>query len=127
MITLTITDTQDSMTFNAFQLQSPVVADPAIIETDVQTLDGNISTYFTAIKKQYEFKPVFMDADSYAQLKGFRDRQYTNYKYPVITITGDGLNASNITAKMTLSGQQTVDNCGFVDNITVSFRESKQM
>lgn len=127
MISLTITDAQDSMTFNAYQIQTPLNLSPIIRETDVETLDGNISTYYSTTKRQYEFQPVFMDADSYAQLKGFRDRQYTNKKYPQITIVGNGVAANNLTAKMTLNDQRVTDQCGTVENITVSFRESKQM
>lgn len=127
MITLTIIDTQDTMTFNAYQLQDSVVLSPIIRETDVETLDGNISTYYSTTKRQYEFQPVFMDAEAYAQLKGFRDRQYTNKKYPQITVVGDGIAVSNMTAKITLNDQKVVNQCGLVEGITVSFRESKQM
>ena len=127
MISLTITDTQDSMTFGAYQIQNPIILSPIIRETDVETLDGNISTYYSTTKRQYEFQPVFMDADGYAQLKSFRDRQYSNKKYPQITVVGDGISVSNLTAKMTLNDQRVTDQCGTVENITVSFRESKQM
>lgn len=127
MISLTITDAQDSMTFNAYQIQTPLNLSPIIRETDVETLDGNISTYYSTTRRQYEFQPVFMDADSYAQLKGFRDRQYANKKYPQISVVGNGVAVSNLTAKMTLNDQRVTDQCGTVENITVSFRESKQM
>lgn len=125
-IELTITDTQTTATFNVFE--APVVSQPVIAQTNIVTIDNNISTYFTGRKKSYIFNMGYMDADAYAILKGFYDRQFTNLKYPVITITGaDNINVANLTAKMELNAQQIVNNCGMVEQVTVEFRESKQM
>ncbi len=125
-IQLTITDQQDTAVFNVFE--APVVSQPVIAETNIITIDNNVSTYYTGSKKSYTFNLGYMDADGYAVLKGFYDRQYSNLKYPVITITGaDNLNVSNLTAKMTLNAQRVVNNCGLVEQVTVEFRESKQM
>lgn len=126
MITLTITDAQDSATFGTFTV--PVVSNPVIAETDVQTIDVNISTYYTGSKRYYEFNLGFVSKDGYAILQGFRDRQYTNMKYPLITISGDeNINVTNMPAKMTLSSQNIIDNCGNVQDCVVTFRESRQM
>lgn len=126
MITLTITDAEDSATFATFSV--PVVSQPVIAETDVQTIDVNISTYFTGSKRSFEFNLGFQSKESYAILEGFRDRQYSLMKYPQITITGDeNINVTNMTAKMTLSPQNIIDNCGNVEDCVVTFRESRQM
>lgn len=125
-VQLTITDTQTTATFNVFQ--PPVVSQPVIAETNIITLDNNVSTYFTGRKKSYTFDMGYMDADAYAVLKGFYDRQYTNLKYTQITITGaTNLNVANLTAKMSLNAQRVVNNCGLVEQVTAEFRESKQM
>lgn len=127
MILLTIQDSEDSMTFGA-TLITPISLTPIINETDVETLDGNISTYYSSTKRQYTFRLYAMDAESYSQLKAFIQRQYSNLRYPSITVEGGpNLNVEGMTAKMALSEQQVINQCGLVDNITVTFRESRQM
>lgn len=127
MIIITIQDSTDSMTFGA-NLITPITMDPIINEFDVESIDGNISTYYGSTKRQYSVSLLPMDQDSYATLKAFVKRQYENLKYPQITVEGaQTLNVKNMTAKMTLSGTQIINACGLVDKIQLTFRESKQM
>lgn len=125
-ITLTISDTQQSATFTL--LEAPLVSSPVIAETDVTTIDNNISTYYTGTKRRFEVNFGYMTDAEYQVLLGFRDRQYTNYKYPTITFSGaTNLPSTTITAKMVLSDQRIINNCGLVENVSAEFRESKQM
>lgn len=127
MITLTIQDNSDQMTFGA-ALITPITLAPIINETDVETVDGNISTYYGSTKRSYEVSLFAMDQESYSALKAFVDRQYSNLKYPKITVDGaEVLNITDMTAKMTLSNTEVINSCGLVDNIKLTFRESKQM
>ena len=127
MINITIQDSEDSMTLGG-AIEIPLTLSQIINETDVQTIDGNISTYYGSTKRQYQFKIAWMDADTYASLKGFRDRQYANLRYPIVSITGDSnINVDMMTAKITLSDQEVVDHCGTVENVVITLRESKQM
>lgn len=127
MITLTIQDDTDSMAFGV-SLVTPIELNPIINETDVETIDGNISTYYGSTKRQYHIKLMAMDAESYASLRAFLQRQYQNLKYPSITVEGTtNLNITNMTAKMSMSSINVTNACGLVDDITVTFRESKQM
>lgn len=127
MIQLTIQDNTDAMAFGA-SLVVPIVLNPIINETDVETIDGNISTYYGSTKRQYEISLLPMDGESYASLKAFIERQYQNLKYPSISIEGaDVINVQNMTAKMALSSTEVVNVCGLVDNIKLTFRESKQL
>lgn len=127
MIILTIQDASDSMTFGA-SLVTPITLSLIINETDVQTIDGNISTYYASTKRQYKVSLLPMDGESYAALRDFVKRQYQNHKYPQITISGTpNLNVTNMTAKMTLSDVEVINSCGLVNNINLTFRESKQM
>jgi len=126
MISFTITDLQDSQTFNT--IASPLVESPIIAETDVVTIDNNLSTYYTGTKRSFSIDLGYLDKETYSVLKGFRDRQYTNMKYPLITITGDeNINVTNLPMKLSLSEQQVVDNCGYVSDVVLSLRESKQI
>lgn len=125
-IELTITDTSVTQTYPL--LMSPVVSSPIITETDVQTRDGNISTYYNSTKQSFTVSLGEMSQDEYSVLKGFITRQYQNLKYPAITITGAiNLDVSNMVAKMTLNAQNVVNNCGTVDGVQLTFRESKQI
>lgn len=127
MIQLTIQDSTDAMTFEA-TLVTPITLSPIINETDVETVDGNISTYYGSTKRQYEIQLMAMDQESYASLKAFITRQYENLKYPQITVTGDtNLGVTNMTAKMSLSDTEVINSCGLVDGISLKFRESKQL
>ena len=125
-ITLTITDTSVTQTYGV--LMSPMVSSPIITETDVQTVDGNISTYYNSTKQSFTVLLGDMTQDEYSVLKGFIQRQYQNLKYPAITITGAlNLNVNNMIAKMTLNDQTVVNNCGLVEGVQLMFRESKQL
>lgn len=125
-ITLTISDTQQSATYTL--IEAPLVSSPVIAETDVTTIDNNISTYYTGTKRRFEVNFGYMTDTEYQVLLGFRDRQYTNYKYPTITFSGaTNLPSTTITAKMVLSDQRIINNCGLVENVSAEFRESKQM
>lgn len=125
-ITITITDAQDSQTFSL--IEAPLVSAPIIAETDVKTVDNNISTYYTGTKRGFTVSFGYMSDSEYAILLGFRDRQYTNMKYPTITISGaTNIPSTAITAKMTLNDQRIITNCGLVEGVSADFRESKQM
>lgn len=125
-ITLTITD--DSVTQTYGLLMSPVVSAPIITETDVQTVDGNISTYYNSTKQSFTVQLGYMSQDEYSVLKGFIERQYQNLKYPVITITGAlNLEVENLVAKMSLNDQNVITNCGLVEGVQLTFRESRQL
>lgn len=127
MIKLTLQDATDSMSFDA-SLITPIILNPIINETDVETIDGNISTYYGSTKRQYEISLLPVDQEIYADLKAFVTRQYQNLKYPKITVTGaETINVTEMTAKISLSDTEVVNACGLVDGVKLVFRESKQM
>lgn len=125
-ISLTITVGQTSYTFD--NLEAPLVQTPILGETDITTMDGNISTYFNYSKKLYTFNFAFMSADDFGKLIELRDLQYSSKTYASITITGgQNINVSNMVAKMSLNDQNVIDNCGTVENVELTFRESVAM
>lgn len=129
-ITLTIADTANSMTFDGGQAEilTPLVSNPVIRETDVETINGDISTYYSSTKRQYSIQLGYLDRESYATLIAFRDRMYQAKKYPLITIDGDpNINVTELPMKLTINAQNVVNNCGEVENVTITLRESKQM
>lgn len=126
MISLQIQDSVDTLQISV--LEAPVTLSPIINEADVETIDGNISTYYSSTKREYSFKLGYVDVETYAKILGFRDRQYQNFKYPQITVTGsENISVDNMTAKISINDQQVIDNCGWVESVVLTFRESKQM
>jgi hypothetical protein len=92
--------------------------------TDVTTLDMNLYTQFIAQKRLWSHTWKYMSEANFNLLKGFYDRQFTLFKYPLLTITEQGV--ENIVVRMTLSPRNIIDNCGTVEDVQVSFRETVQ-
>lgn len=120
---ITIVDDVDTMTIT---YPSPPLTE-SIIEgaTDVQTLDMNLYTDFLGTKRMWSNTLPYLNESDFNQLKGFYSRQFTLWKYPIISIADLGVN--NVVARMTLSPRQVIDNCGVVEDVEVSFRETVQM
>lgn len=125
-ITLTISDTTDTQTYGV--IAQPLVSSPIINERDVETLDGNISTYYTSTKQSLQINLGYMTEDQYEALRAFIDRQYQNLKYPTITVSGaKNIAINQMTMKLSLNEQRIVCRCGIVEDVTVTLRESKQL
>lgn len=125
-IKLTITDQSITRTYDVFAV--PIVSSPAHIGQTVVTVDGNVSDYFKARKQNLTFSLGYMTADEYSVLKGFVERQWETRRYPSITVEGAiNLAITNMTARMEINAQNVVDDCGTVEGVQVSFRESKQL
>jgi len=90
--------------------------------TDVTTLDMNIYTDFIANKRVWSHQWDYMSEEDFNTLKGFYDRQFSLFAYPRITISKLGI--TDATVRMTLSPQNIIDNCGTVEGVGVSFRET---
>ncbi|NCU40951.1 hypothetical protein EOL73_04325 [Candidatus Saccharibacteria bacterium] len=123
MIELTLTDGSTSATL-------PLLAPPlseAVIEgsRDVTTLDMNVSTYFTYNKRQWEHTWAYLDKTDFDTIKGFYDRQFTLFAYPLLTCTALGVSA--VPVRMTLSARQVINNCERVEDVSVTFRETRQL
>ena len=126
MIQLTLTDSSTSKVLPL--LSPPLSVDTVEGATDVVTLDMNVSTYFTYNKSLWTHEWSYMSESDFNDLKGFYDRQFTLYKYPLLTITGTGAaDVTSVPVRMTLNPRQIIDNCGTVEKVQVSFRESRQM
>lgn len=93
--------------------------------TDVTTLDMNIYTDFFVKKRLWSHTWRYMSETDFNTLKGFYDRQFTLFQYPELTISELGV--EDIVVRMTLSPQNIIDNCGTVENVQVTFRETVQM
>ncbi len=120
---IVISDTVDEMTIN---FPSPPLIE-SVIEgaTDVTTLDLNLYTDFFATKRSWSDTISYMSESDFNQLKGFYDRQWTLFQYPVLGIPD--LDVSDVVVRFYLSPRQVRDNCGTVQNVEMMFRETIQM
>lgn len=122
-LALTITDDNTSITYTL--LPSPFNKKREIGESKVLTASGDIYTDYVYKKFEFEYEWGFLTAEEYAILEGFFNRQYSLNKYPRISIPELGVD--NMVAKMELSDQSIINNCGMVEKVKVSFRESTQL
>lgn len=88
MIKLTIQDAEETAEFKV--LEKPIIQKPLIAESDVITIDNNLSTYVTGTqKRELTVGLGYLDSAGYETLRRIRDRQYAVLKYPTVTITAD--------------------------------------
>lgn len=88
MIKMTIQDAEETAEFKV--LEKPIIQKPLIAESDVVTIDNNLSTYVTGTqKRELTVGLGYLDSAGYETLRRIRDRQYAVLKYPTVTITAD--------------------------------------
>lgn len=111
----------------------PAIEVPLTISTlegavDVQTLSFDVYTDFITQKRVWTETYAYLTKDEYLLIKGYYDRQFTNFTYPQLSVSGSTVNdVTNIVTRMTLTPQNIIDNCETVQDVTVSFRETRQL
>lgn len=121
------------LTDNTGQQTLPEIEVPLTVSTfegatDVQTLSFDIYTDFVTQKRTWTQTYAYLTREEYALLKGYYDRQFTSFQYPRLSIDGSvNNNITNIVVKMSISDQNIIDNCETVQDVTVSFRETRQL
>lgn len=118
-----ITDSTGTYTLPA--LEVPFTETPLESATDVTTLDFNVYTDFAAQKRQWSQAWAYLTQAQYAFIMGFYNRQFTNFRYPTITIPALGI--TNVAVRMSTNQRDIIDNCGTVASFAVSFRETVQL
>lgn len=93
--------------------------------TDVVTLDFNVYTDFINTKRLWSFKYDSLTEDEYNALRAYYDAQFTAFQYPLLSI--DYYSISNVAVRMYLNTKQVWNNCGSIENVEVSFRETVQI
>lgn len=81
---LTLTDDSATKSFNLLEI--PIIDKDIEGVADNTVLTGDVFTDYMYLKKQYEQSWLQMTANDYADLRGFYTRQWTNAKYPHLTI-----------------------------------------
>lgn len=121
---ITLTDATGSETLSP--LEVPLTITPLEIATDVQVLSGNLYTDFVAQKRVWSHTWAWLSRDEYDTIIGYYNRQFASpFEYPELTISEE--NVTNIPVRMSVTPKNITDDCGEVNNFTVSFRESRQL
>lgn len=82
---ITLQDDADRLDLE--MLQIPIADSYIEGASDNTTLDGNVYTDYLYLKHQWSQKWSRMDAETFARLKGFYERQFTTRKYPYYTLS----------------------------------------
>lgn len=123
-LTLTITDTTTSKTYNEAELSNPLTIADVEGKSQNTTLDGNVYVDFAYTKKSISVSIFNLSATDYATIRGFYDRQFTNNRFPTISIPE--LSISNMVVFFEISSREINDKCLHTDEITLNFRETVQ-
>lgn len=123
MIEIVLTD--NSTTATLPRLAPPLSETTVEGSRDVITLDMNMTTYFSDNKRLWGHTWPILTIDEYNVVKGFYDRQFTDFSYPLIDIAD--LAIADVPVRMTINPKNIIDNCLTVQNVTVSFRETRQL
>jgi len=125
MITLEITDSTGTTTLE--MLEVPLTESTIENAVDVTTLDKNVYTDFINTKRIWAHVWSYLAIEAYEVLRGYYERQFTLYQYPSITINGIATPINDVTVRMTMGNKQIVDNCETVEDVSVGFRETRQL
>lgn len=93
--------------------------------TTVEPLSGNVYDDFITTKRVWAHTWAYLTEDEYDLLDQILERMKTNWTYPQLTIQGEGV--ANLVVKYELGAKNIIDDCGNVQDVTVSFRETRQL
>jgi hypothetical protein len=124
MITATLSNSNGS--FELPLLEVPLSEEIIDSSTDIVTLDNNMYTDFTPdTKRRWSFPFTTMSETDYNSVKMFFNEQFTLYEYPTLSIPYYGID--QIPVRMYLNTKEVWNNCGDIQNIELSLRETDQL
>jgi len=119
---ITLTDSTTSATLALPEV--PLTVTPLEGAVDVTTLSFDVYTDFITQKRIWSHTWAYMSEDDYNTLVGFYNRQFSLYEYPELTITEEGV--TDVIVRMMMQPKNIIDDCGTVQDVSVSFRETSQ-
>lgn len=117
--------TDDTGTATLAPTEVPLTVTPLEGAVDVTTLSYNVYTDFIALKRAWTHTWDFMTESDYNTLLGYYTRQFSSHSYPELTIDDESVNG--VTVRMSMQPKNIIDGCGTVADVTVSFRETRQL
>lgn len=122
-ITATLTD--DSGTIDMPMIEVPLSIEPLDSAVDVVTLSNDVYTDFINQKRQWTFKYSNLTEAEYEAVKAYYDNQFVTYQYPTISIPH--YNVQDVVVRMTINTRDVFNDCGNVENVVITFRETAQL
>lgn len=93
--------------------------------TTVEPLSGNVYDDFIATKRAWSHTWKYMTEEEYELLDDILERMKAEWTYPSITIEGEGV--SDLIVRYELGPKNIIDDCGTIGDVSVSFRETRQL
>jgi hypothetical protein len=93
--------------------------------TTVEPLSGNVYDDFIATKRTWSHTWAYLTKDEYDMIDEIYERMKSDWTYPRLTI--DGESVTNLVVKFDLGAKNIINDCGEVQDVTVSFRETRQL
>ena len=106
-------------------LEVPLTVSKAEIMTTVEPLSGNVYDDYIATKRIFSHTWAYLTMAEYNLLDEIYERMKTEYIYPLLTVDGEGV--SGLTVKYELGQKNIIDDCGLVNAVSVTFRETRQL
>ena len=93
--------------------------------TTVEPLSGNVYDDFIATKRAWSQTWANLTKEEYDDLDEIYERMKSEWQYPELSIDGEAV--TNLVVKFTLGPKNIINDCGDVQDVTVSFRETRQL
>lgn len=123
-IVASLTDTTGTLVLP--RLEIPLSTDTIEGATDVETLDGNIYTDFIRQKRRWTIPYTILTEAQYDAIRAYYDQQFlTPWSYPLLTIPY--FDITNVPVRMYLNVKEVWKDCGDVQNVVITLRESRQI
>jgi hypothetical protein len=120
---MAITATLNATAMPAIELD--FIHTPTENAVDVQTLSGDLYTDFVSQEYAWTFNYESLTQAEYDALRAIYDLQFTIYEYPTLSIPYYSLASKPV--RMFINEKNIWNNCGSVQNVQFTFRETSQL
>jgi len=107
-------------------IEKDFISTPIDKTVDIETLDNSMYTDFTGNRhNSWGFTYESLTQEQYDDLKDQYDAQFTEYQYPTLSIPFYGVTDQPV--RMFINEKNIWDNCGSIQNVQITFRETSQL
>lgn len=107
-------------------LEKDFINTPLDKAVDIETLDNSLYTDFTDNSHSaWEFNYASLSEAQYNALRAIYDEQFTLYEYPTLSIPY--YDVEDVPVRMMINPKSIIDNCGTVQGVQITFRETSQL
>ncbi len=107
------------------EIEKDFIDTPIENATDITTLDGSLYTDFISQQRSWTFNYDSLTKAEYDTLRAKYDAQFTTFLYPTLSIPFYSL--TNKAVRMSINEKAIWDNCGSIENVQITFRETNQL